>query len=465
LTGPVATPAHHLRQGSLSQVEILGQSIANVGPTLTPAISIAVVAALAGPGTWVAYLIATIGMMFVAANIGALARRHPQSGSFFLYIGRNLGPLAGALAGWAMVGAYLFTAVAITIGCTMFIGNVLATVGLAALMPPSWSLAIAVVALVALAGWRDIQLSSRLALVLEAASLSIIIAIMAVVAWRHGTLVDHSQLDLAALPAGGIMSGLTFAVFSFVGFESAATLARETRNPDVAVPRAIMGSAVGVGLFFAGIAYLMVLGTEGGAGTIGNSDAPFADLTRRAGMGWIAGIVYFAAIISGFACVLASVNASSRLLFSLARYGFIAERLGRVHVRHRTPHVAVAVTCVLVLAASLALLPLGGMVAYGLTGTFATLGFLLVYLGVCIVAPIDLRRSGGLRRRDTLVALVGAALVGFVIIGSIWPAPASPYDRLPWLFALYMGVGALWFAGLDRARPGRLAGIVHDMEG
>ena len=467
MNAPMMQPvvaAPKLRHASLSQVEILGQSIANVGPTLTPAINITVVASLAGRGAWLAYLIATIGMMFVAANIGALARRHPQSGSYFIYIGRNFGPLAGALAGWAMIAAYLFTGVAITLACTIFFGDVLAALGLAALMPPGWSLAIGIVGLVWLAGYHDISLSSRLALVLEAVSITIIIAIIAVVAWRHGTLVDHSQLDIAALPAAGVTSALAFAVFGFVGFESAATLARETRDPHIAVPRAIMGSAVGVGVFFAAMAYLMVLGMDGDAAAIGASGAPFAALTVKAGIGWAAGIIYVAAIISGFACVLASVNAASRLLFSMGRYGFIGGAMGRVHARHRTPHVAVTIACALVLVASLAVLPLGGLLAYGLTGTFATMGFLIVYLGVCAVAPIDLRRSGGLQWRQALVALAGILIIGFVIIGSVWPVPLAPYDRIPWAFALYMAVGALWFWQLDRRRPGLLAAIEHDLE-
>ncbi len=453
-----------LRHASLSQVEILGQSIANVGPTLTPAINITVVAGLAGRGAWLAYLIATIGMMFVAANIAALARRHPQSGSYFLYIGRNFGPLAGALAGWAMIAAYLFTAVAITLACTIFFGNVLTALGLAALVPPDWCPVIAVTALVGWAGWRDVKLSSRLALVLEAASLAIIIAIIAVVAWRHGSLIDPRQLDIAALPAGGITSALAFAVFSFVGFESAATLARETRDPAIAVPRAIMGSAIGVGLFFAAMAYLMLLGMDDDAGAIAASGSPFAEMTLRAGLGWLSAVVYFAAIISGFACVLASVNAASRLLFSMGRYGFIGAGLGRVHAHHRTPHVAVAVACGLVLVASLAMLPLGALLGFGLTGTFATLGFLLVYLGVCLAAPVDLRHSGSLGTRQALVAVAGIVLVAFVIIASIWPVPAPPYDMLPWLFAAYMAVGALWFGALDSRRPGLLAALEHDLE-
>ena len=100
---------------------------------------------------------------------------------------------------------------------------------------------------------------------------------------------------------GGVTSSLTFAVFSFVGFESAATLSKETRDPHIAVPRAIMISAAGVGLFFVVMTYLMILGMGGDTATLAASGAPFADLTAKVGLGWAAGIVYFSAMISSFA--------------------------------------------------------------------------------------------------------------------------------------------------------------------
>jgi amino acid transporter len=75
-----------LRRGSLGFAETIGQSIANVAPTLTPALNITVVAGIAGTGSWLAYLIASIGMMFVAGNIGVLARRHPMAGAYFIFL-------------------------------------------------------------------------------------------------------------------------------------------------------------------------------------------------------------------------------------------------------------------------------------------------------------------------------------------------------------------------------------------
>lgn len=458
------TAEPQLRRGTLSQAESLGQSIANIAPVVTPALNISVVAMLAGPGSWLAYLIATIGMMFVAANVGALARRHPQSGSYFLYIGRNFGPFTGAMTGVAMIGAYLFTAVAVTIAFTVFFNNVLRSMGVDSVSVPTWLLVAGFVGAVWLAGYRDIKMSSRLALVLEGLSIGIIVLISVLIVVRHGTVVDPVQLDVTALPFGGVMAALAFAVFSFVGFESAATLAKETRDPHITIPRAIMVSAAGVGVFFVVISYLMILGMDGDAAAIGGSGGPFVDLTAKVGLGWMAGIVYFSAVISGFACALASINAASRLIYAMGRHRFFNAVLGSVHDRHQTPHVAVTLCCGLTLVICLALLPIGTMEAFGLTGTFGTFGFLFVYLLVCIVAPIDLRRGGAMLPRHVVVALMGVILVGFVIVGSIYPVPPAPYHLVPYLFILYMAIGSAWFGVLRWRNPGLLDTIEHDLE-
>src|SRR6202012_1218098 len=54
-----------LKRGALTMIESLGQSVANIAPTLTPALNVAVVVGLAGAGSWISYLVATIGLLFV----------------------------------------------------------------------------------------------------------------------------------------------------------------------------------------------------------------------------------------------------------------------------------------------------------------------------------------------------------------------------------------------------------------
>jgi len=474
-------PTPQLRRSALSQLESLGQSIANIAPTLTPALSVAVIVKLSGNGAWLAYLIATVGMMFVAANIGSLARRHPLSGSYFIYIGRTLGPFAGALAGWSIIGAYLVTAVAVSLSFIIFLNAVLAAIGLRAFSappilvlpafvglrafsaPPILVLP-AFVGLVGLAAYHDIKLSSRLALILEGLSLGVIALIVAIVVWRHGGAVDHRQFDWPKLPLGGVLASLAFAVFGFVGFESAATLSQETHDAPVAIPRAVMLSAVGAGAFFVVVTYFMVLGMGPDAPSLGSSDAPFADLTARAGLSGAAGVVYASALISSFACVLASLNAASRLLFSMGRYGFLHGGLGRVHSQRKTPHIALIFCAAVTLIGSLALLPLGVLDAYGLSGTFAALGFLVVYLLVCLAAPLDAWRSGGLGFSEAVTGALGLLAVGFVLVASVYPAPAKPYDLLPYLFAAYLALGAAWFVVVKRRSPQAFVSIADNLE-
>lgn len=444
-------------------IESLGQSVANIAPTLTPALNVSVVAALAGVGSWVSYLISTIGLLFVAASIATLAKRHPLSGSYFVYIGRTIGPMAGMLSGWSMISAYLFTAVAVALSMSIFLDNLLTAFGLAAYTPPSWMVTIVLSAAVLFAVYRDIKLSSRVGLMLEGASIAIIIGIIAIFVERHGTAIDPVQFS-DKVKLGTVMSSLTFAVFSFVGFESAATLAKETRNPERTVPLAIVVSAGAVGVFFTAMAYLMMMGVNDNPDALGSSSSPFADMTAAAGLPRAAGVVYFAALISGFACALASINAASRMIFSMGRYRFFHGRLGDVHSTHRTPHVAVAISVGAMAAITLAVTPLGLLDAFGYVGTFATFGFLVVYLLISIVSPLDLYNVGLMRARHVVIGVIGAVMMAFVIFGSLYPVPPHPYNWLPYLFAVYMLIGLAWFGYLRLRAPDALITMEHDME-
>jgi amino acid transporter len=198
---------------------------------------------------------------------------------------------------------------------------------------------------------------------------------------------------------------------------------------------------------------------------MGKSSSPFGDVATRAGLGSAAIAVYIAAMISVFACALASINAAARLLFSMGKYQFLHSSMGRVHDIHQTPHHAILFCGVLLAAISVALTPIGLLDAYGCSGTFASFGFVVVYLAICIVAPMDLRRSREMKLRHVLVGAIGTALMLFVIFGSLYPVPAYPYNTLPFLFFGYMVLGAVWFAVLRAKSPQTLASIQHDMEG
>lgn len=460
-----AVPAvTRLRTGAVNLLEMVGQSLAVVAPTLTPALNISVVAGLAGIGTWLSFLIGTIGVVIVAASVGTLAARHPQAGSYFVYIGRTFGPFSGALAGWAMISAYLLTATATSMSFPLFLDNIVGAFGVK--MPHAWLCLclLAFIAAVVHAAYRDIKLSSRAGLVLETVSVGIIVVITVLIVHIKGTAIDPPQLNLSAFKFGAVFSALPFVIFCFVGFESAATLAKESADPRRNIPIAVIGCAAFAGVFFTLMAYFMIFGIGNDSAALGHSSAPFGDVALKAGLGWTSVIVYFAAMISVFACCLACVNAASRLMFSMGKYQFLHRSLGFVHDTHQTPHRAVLVCGGLVAAICACMLPLGFLDAFGYAGTLASFGFVVVYLGLCIVAPLDLKKSGEMTARHVLVGILGAALMCFVIVGSVYPQPEYPFNILPYIFIGYMLVGAIWFAVLKVKSPETLVSIQHDLE-
>jgi amino acid transporter len=454
-----------LRAGALGLVEVVGQSLAAIAPTLTPALNITVVAGLAGIGCWMAYFIGTVGVVIVAASVGILAARHPESGAYFVYIGRTFGPFAGALAGWAMISAYMFTAVAVSLSFPIFLGNFLGVFGVQLNTLPMAVVMLVFIATVAYAAYRDVKLSSRAGLVLEIISIGIILVITALFVHVRGTVVDQTQLRITTFSYGAVFSALPFVIFSFVGFESSATLAKESANPRRNIPIAVIGCAAFAGIFFTGIAYFMVFGMGDDTATLGSSAAPFGDVAAKAGLGWTSMIVYFGAMISVFACALASITAAARLLFSMGKYQFLHRSMGLVHDVHRTPHRAILLCGGVLAVICLAVLPAGFLNAFGYAGTFASFGFVVVYLALCIVAPLDLKKSRQMKLRHVFIGVAGAALMLFVIFGSVYPIPAYPYNILPYAFFAYMVAGAIWFAMLKARSPETLASIQHDMEG
>jgi amino acid transporter len=456
--------SQQLRSNALGLVETVGQSLAAIAPTLTPALNITVVAGLAGIGCWLSYLIGTVGVVIVAANVGVLAARHREAGSYFIYIGRTLGALAGALAGWAMISAYLLTAVAVSLSFAIFLGNFCAEVGLHAGLASSAVALLLFVGAMTWSAYRDVKLSSRGGLLLEIISIGIIVLITVLFVSKQGTMIDRAQLKIFNFNYGAVFSALPFVIFSFVGFESAATLAKETTHPQRDIPLAVMGCGGFAGIFFTVMAYFMVFGMADDAASLGTSSAPFTAVAARAGLRSASLLVYCAAMASVFACGLASINAAARLLFSMGKYQFLHRSLGDVHPSHRTPHRAILACGLIVVVICFALLPLGLLNAFGYAGTLASFGFVAVYLLVCVVAPLDLQRSGQMKARHVLIGVLGAALMCFVIFGSLYPVPPHPYDVLPFVFFGYLLVGGVWFGMLKLRAPQVLASIRYDME-
>jgi amino acid transporter len=450
-----------LRKDSLSFIEALGQSVANVSPTLTPAVAVTVVAGMAGTASWLVYVLATISLVIVGINVGKLASKISAAGSFFIYVSRTLGPSWGMLSGWAMLAAYLFTAMALTAATALFIQALLTAAGIATAPP------ILLFAVISIAVWlfavRDIRISSRIGLTVEVISMAIILFVCFIVLKDHGFTADTKQLKLEGASFGSVAQAIVFGIFSYVGFESAATLGKETKDPFVTIPRAVILTPIIAGTFFIVTTYIITQGFGDDTTKLGASSGPMTDLvTDKHAILTI--MIYIGATISCFACALASINAFSRMLFSLGRYQFVHRSMGMVHQKHQTPHIAVTIGCIVNFLICAAFSKQAYTDLLGYFGTIASFGFILVYMACSIAAPMLLKKLGTVTTGDYIVGALGTVLMILSLIGSLYPVPDAPYTYFPYGFAAYMLIGALWFAVLKVRMPQTLLGLEHDME-
>jgi amino acid transporter len=451
-----------LRRNSLSLIEVLGQSIANVSPTFTPAFAVIVVAGIAGTASWLVYVLATIAMIVVGLNVGKLAANITSAGSFFIYVSRSLGPGLGLLSGWAMLAAYIFTAAALTVATSIFLNALLVTLGLPFTIPGYVTYA-AVSLLIWYFAVRDIRMSSRIGLVLEGLSVLAIMLVCIVVWQKTGFAADPKQIHLEGANIGSIAQAIVFGIFSFVGFESAASLGQETRDPKRKIPLAVILSPALVGAFFVFTAYILVLAFGDDTAKLGVSASPMGDVTSGSSR-ILAVLVYAGATLSSFACALASLNAYGRTLFSLGRYRFFHRSVGVVHSHHKTPYTALTVGAIVNLILCVAFYWRAESDLVGYFGTVATFGFIVVYFLVSLSAPAYLKKIGKVKSGDYVLGGLGAIFMILAVIGSVYPVPAYPYNVFPYLFALYLLAGVAWFYVVKARAPSTLLSIEHDLE-
>ena len=293
----------------------------------------------------------------------------------------------------------------------------------------------------------------------------IVIAIVCFLSWQaHGFAADTKQLSLSGASFSAVGQSIVFAIFSYVGFESAATLGKETRNPKEVIPRAVILTPILAGAVFIITTYFIVQGFGDDTTKLGASAGPLADIVPgKAKVLTI--LVYIGAAVSMFACALASINSFSRILFSLGRYQFVHKTMGNVHAKHQTPYAAVTIGVLINFLVCAAFSSHAYTDLLGWFGTLASYGFIFVYFLCSVASPVLLRKTGEATPMVYVMGGLGCLLMLFSAAGSLYPVPAPPLNYLPYGFAAYMLVGVVWFYILKGKLPQAVLSIEHDLEG
>jgi amino acid transporter len=452
---PTQSSTYGLRREVLSPMETLAQSISTIAPTTTPVATIPLVCALAGNGTWLAYVLASLAILLVAACISKFARYSASPGSLYTYTAKIMPPAVGAASAWSLLLAYIATGASV-IGGFYHYGNLLLRDATGHATSAVF-LALLVTAISIWIAWRDVKISARVMLWIEAISVSLILIVVILVLARTGFHLDRDQLHLRGMTGSGLRLGLVLALFSFVGFESATTLGSEARNPLRTIPRAVIQSALLAGAIFILCAYTEVLGLRVAGQDLGTNRAPMRVLAGVVGVPVLGLLIDIGALVSMFAGTLACITAAARVLLLMSHDGLAHDGLRATHRRNETPGRALLVTAIAAVlpVAVLAARGASGLDVYGWMGSLATYGFIVAYALVCLALPGYLRAHRKYSVSAHVLSWFACIAMILALIGNIYPVPEGPYGKLPYIYLGYLLAGMLWF--FLRRRDNKLA--------
>ena len=269
-------------------------------------------------------------------------------------------PAPGVVAGWSLLGTYVFYGVVTSTAAGIFGAAALDSLGIWTDQPPWAGFVVAAVALLLVLVLAIVRVrgGTRVLLTIEGLTVALILVVAVVVLVRlaTGTAPGGRGVDLSVFtPAPGtdgsaLFLGIVFGFLSFAGFEAAATLGEETRDPRRTIPRAILGVAIFGGVYFVFVTAVEVMGfgaDDAGVAAFTKSPSLMGDLGTSYVAAWVGDVITIGAAVSAFGCALACAVGAARLLFALGRDGVLPRSFGAVAPDRGTP---VPATVVVVLA-------------------------------------------------------------------------------------------------------------------
>lgn len=459
--------------------QAVGLSLALMAPSMAANINPQGTAGTVGRAVPLAFALATVGVLLIAYTFVRLCQRFHHAGSVYGFVGATLGARTGVVAGWSLMGTYVFYGVVTSTAAGIFGAAALDSLGIWT-NQPGW--AAFLVGTIALLGVLALAVAparggTRVLLTIEGLTVALIVVVSVIILVRlaTGTAPGGHTVDLSVFTVApgtdvsAVFLGVVFGFLSFAGFEAAATLGEEARDPRRSIPRAIVGTAVFGGVYFVFVTAVEVMGfgtDDAGVAAFTASSSLLGDLGTQYVAAWIGDLITIGAAFSAFGCALACAVGSARLLFALARDGIAPAALARITSGRGTPATATLVVVIgMYVVVGLAWFAFGGapMDLFVASGTIGTLILLVAYALATVGAArllffsghsADARSAGASRGEvatwEVVVPLLALVLIAYTLFRNVAPYPEGAAGLYPAVSAAWIVVGIL----IVLARPG-----------
>ena len=445
-----------------------------MAPVLAVVLNAPAAVPVAGAALPLSFLIAFLAAAFVGNTVVQFARQFPSAGSFYTFNSQGLGPAAGFFTGWLFWIGYAMLAPGLFSAFGAFVHDYLLSTF--HLEVPWWLLSLGAMAIVFGLSLRSIKASVNLDLTLLVLEVLIFLVLSVLAIATAGSGNTGAVFLVSSSPKGfsGVGLGVVFGLLSFIGFDAAATLGEETRNPTRSIPIAVMGALAAVGVFYELMMYALTAGYRLNdpyhMQQFLHDENPFVTLGQQVAP-WLLQPIELAAIGGIFSCFLAIHSTTVRVMFSMGRDRVLPASLGKVHARWFSPYRAIIAqtwfTVVVGLAVGFWLGP-GATGAYGFTGAIGTVAIIIVYM---LSGIAHIRYFWRVPKRSRIAHVIVPALsvvsLAYPLYSVTAPGQVFPYNLVPLVVLCWIVAGVVLYYYYRAKSPEKIAAIgtfVPDVE-
>ncbi len=471
-------PEHRLRK-ALGPLDLLVFGIGVIIGTGIFVLTGVAAATYSGPAISLSFVLSGITCALAALCYAEFASAVPVAGSAYTFSYASVGEFLAWIIGWDLILEFTVGASAVSVGWSGYFGQILQsffgitlperiTSEAPSILQGTMNLPAAVIALILMVILViGIRLSSTFNFIVTSVKLAVVVffigfGIFFINAANWSPFIPPAQpvegggsaleapllqtifgIQQQSFGFGGILTAAAVVFFAYIGFDTVATAAEETRNPQRDLPIGILGS-----LAVCTILYILVSQIMTGILPYDrlNDPAPMALVFSEIGQGWAAGLVSVGAIMGLTSVVMILMLGQSRVAFAMSRDNLLPRYFARAHPRFRTPY-RITILTGLVVAFVAAFTPIGDLAELVNIGTL--FAFILVAAGVMILRRTrpDLPRSF----RTPLVPLVPILAI-LACLALMMSLPGITWVR----FLVWMALGIIVYFAYS-VRASRLA--------
>jgi amino acid transporter len=262
----------------------------------------------------------------------------PCEGGYYAWVRRALGNFWGFQEAWLSLTASVFD---MAIYPTLFLAYL-------ARIFPSFSvghrgllIGLAVIAACAVMNIAGIRIVAGTSAWLFALLLTPFVILVGLAIFKHGTLAHYATAS--AVPKVGMAGGVLIAMWNYMGWDSASTVAAEVDHPQLTYPRAML-AAVAVVAFIYILPFAAVWLT--GLTPLIFDTGAWADVAGLLGGDWLRVSLVVGGLVSAFGMFNSLVMSYSRLPLAMAQDRMLPRAFARLHPRTRAPWVSITVLAI-----------------------------------------------------------------------------------------------------------------------